>query len=367
MPPDLTTADQIARRVLRQRLDLRPKESVTIESYPSSLPWAAAFVREARRLGARPLVHYEDESAYWTAIDEGRASLVGTPSDAEIAALEESDVYIYFWGPENLRRLRSLPDSVAEKATAFNPAWYATARKHGVRGARMGIARVTPSNAKWYGVPYRAWRHEILTASARDIEPVVRDARRLERVLERGRSVRFTHPNGTDVTLGLVGRPMHEQLGRVTPATRKTQFGMMTSVPEAFVYVTVDERTAEGKVVANLPTRAFGPAKEGGRWRFEDGRLTRAQYRSGNAAFRRDYQAGSAGRDQPAVLEVGLEPGLEISPGLEESGRGTVSVGVGGNEGWGGKNSSSFSDWLSVRGGDLWVDGRPIVRRGRLL
>ncbi len=195
---------------------------------------------------------------------------------------------------------------------------------------------------------------------------LVRDARRLEGVLDRGHSVRLTHPNGTDLTLALAARPMQEQLGRVTPKNVKSRFGMMTSVPEALIYVTVDEGTAEGTFVANLPTRAAGPAKEGGSWRFENGRLKEWQYRRGKAAFQKDYQAGTAGRDQPAVLEIGLDSGLRISPGLEESGRGVLSVGVGGNKGWGGKNSSSFSDWLSLTGGDLTIDNRRVVRRGRV-
>ncbi len=204
---DPAVADRLARGVLRQRLSVQPKESVTIESYPSSLPWAAAFVREARRLGARPMPLYEDESSYWTAIEEGRAALVGSPSDAETAALAGSDVYIYFWGPENLGRFRGLPDAVAEKATAFNGKWYETARKNSVRGARMGIARVTPQNANWYGVPFRAWRDEVLSASTSDIRPIVRDARRLEGGLDRGHSVRLDASQRDGPDAGARGPP----------------------------------------------------------------------------------------------------------------------------------------------------------------
>ena len=80
-------ADRLARNVLRRCLHLQAKENVTIETFPSSLPWVAGFVREARRAGARPLVHLEDEASYWTAVKEGRAALLGTPGEHEWAAL----------------------------------------------------------------------------------------------------------------------------------------------------------------------------------------------------------------------------------------------------------------------------------------
>jgi len=189
-------ADRLARNVLLSRLGLKPNEKVIIETYPSSLPWASGFVREARRRGAQPILHYEDESAYWTAIEEGQAGLLGAPADHEMAALAEADVYIYFWGPEDLARRWKLDDSTQEQATAFNSRWYEVARKNGVRGARMGIARATPQNAKAFGVSYPAWRAELLEASTRDNRPVVRQADRLRKVLEKGGSARLTHPTG---------------------------------------------------------------------------------------------------------------------------------------------------------------------------
>jgi leucyl aminopeptidase (aminopeptidase T) len=187
-------ADQLARNVLRSRLALRPKEKVIIETYPSSLPWANGFVREARRAGAQPILHYEDERSYWTAVEEGHGSLLGTPATHEMAALAEADVYIYFWGPEDLARRWKLNEEAQDELTAFNSRWYEVARKNGVRGARMGIARVTPENAKTFGVSFTAWQSEIFAASTRDIRPLVRTAERLRTILEKGGTTRLTRP-----------------------------------------------------------------------------------------------------------------------------------------------------------------------------
>jgi len=365
--PTEAQADRLARNVLRSRLDLQPKEKVIIESYPSSLGWANGFVREARRRGASPLLHYEDESSYWTAIDEGQARLLGTPADHEMAALAEADVYIYFWGPETLARRWKLDEATLEQSTAYNSRWYEVARKNGVRGARMGIARATPQNAKAFGVSYPAWRSELYAASTRDLRPLVRQAERLRKVLEKGGAARLTHPNGTDLRFALAQRPMRESLGRVTPAEIKTRFGMMASIPEALVYISVDESTAEGTVVANRATRQGGTPREGGRWVMKDGHLTEYRYRTGGKEFRATYDAAPRGRDLPALLEIGLDPSVRVSPLLEESELGAVSFGVGGNVGYGGKTRASFIDWLTVGGAVLSVNGRTIVRDGRVV
>ncbi len=359
-------ADLLARRVLGSRLGLRSGENVTIEAYSSALPWALGFVREARRRGARPLLHYEDEASYWRAMEEGRSRLLGTPGAHEWAGLERSDVYVYFWGPEDQARVRRTPAADRARSVAFNSRWYERARRAGVRGARMGIARVTEANARFWGVAAARWQREVFAASVRDPRPIVREAARLREALDNGRSIRIRHPNGTDATFALAGRTAREGLGVVTPEVRRTRFGLMQSVPDANVYVAIDEGTAEGRLVSNRTNSTFGAPLRGGVFEFSNGRLQRFSAASGSALGHRDFRSGSAGRDRPAFVEIGLDPSIRTAPMLEESERGAVSVGVGHNASFGGKTTSSFSGLLTVAGAELLVDDRPIVRGGRL-
>jgi len=366
--PSVEEADRLARGVLRQRLRVRPKENVMIETYPSSLPWATGFVREARRLGARPLLVYEDERSYWTAVGEGQAALVGSPGEHEWGALEGSDVYIYFWGPEDIARRRRLPEKEARRLFAFNPKWYQIARKAGVRGARMGIARVTEANARLFGVPLGTWREQVYRSSIRDPAAVRPVAQRLARRLEQGRSIRIQHPNGTDLTLGLAGRKATVSIGEVAPKGRKSTYGSMASVPDENVYVAVDESTADGTVVANRRTiTSMNAPLEGGRFTFRDGRLVGSAFGRGGSAFRAAYHAAGAGRERPSFVEIGLDPSVEGTPLLEESELGAVTVGVGGNAGFGGKNKVEFVGYLTLAGARISIDKRPVARCGRLV
>ncbi len=365
--PSPQEADRLARQVLTVRLHLKPGENVTIETYPMALPWALGFVREARRLGARPLLHYEDERSYWTAVKEGRYDAIGQPGSHEWAALAKTDVYIYFWGPEDGARLESLPDATFERLVGFNSKWYQVAERAGVRGARMGIARATAPNARRWGVSLDAWRKEVVSATLLDPKGFEADARKVQRAFERGHAVRLRHPNGTDLTLALAGRKARVDLGWVTTASHKVRYGSMASVPDGCVYVAIDETTAEGTLVSNRMTSLFGEPVREGRWKFRGGRLVGQSYGSGAASIREAYAKGGKGRDRPGILEVGLNPSIRIAPGLEEAERGAITAFVGTNAGYGGRTQSNFIAHLTVAGAELSIDGRTLVRDGQVV
>jgi leucyl aminopeptidase (aminopeptidase T) len=367
MTPSPLDSDRLARSVLRDRLSVKPKENVTIEAYPAALPWATGFVREARRLGARPLLHLEDEESYWAAVDEGRGEVVGAPGGHEWAALEETDAYIYFWGPQDLARRNRLPAKTKDQLVAFNGRWYDVARRAGLRGARMFLGRVTEENAGTWGTTVARWEREVLNASLRSPATFRADAERVRRAFEKGRSVRIRHPNGTDLTLALRQRPAQVTLGDLPPPRRRGRFGMMANVPDATVYVAVDEETAEGTVVANRVGSGLGVPLRGGRFRFRDGRLKETRFASGGSTFRSAYRAANRGKDRPSFVEVGLNPSVRSAPMLEELELGAVTVGAGQNAGFGGKTDCNFLGSLTVGGAELRVDDRPLVRAGRVL
>lgn len=195
----------------------------------------------------------------------------------------------------------------------------------------------------------------------------VADSRRLQKALERGHTARIRHPNGTDLTLALAGRKALIDLGWVTAASRRARFGTMASVPDGCVYVAIDESTADGTLVSNRMSNLFGEPVRGGRWTFRGGRLVGQSYAAGAASVREAYAKGGKGRDRPGMLEVGLNPSISISPGLEEGERGAVTAFVGTNTGYGGRTRSNFIAHLTVAGAELSIDGRTVVRGGRIV
>ncbi len=359
--PSQETLSNFARSILTRNLRVRPGERVTIEAWPHTLPWAVALAREARRLGALPLVFYEDEDSYWDTVARGGARILGTVGDHEWATLSKTNVYIHMWGPGDRVRLASLPAAQSGKLTAFNEEWYDRARKAGVRGARLEIGRPYPTLAKAYGVDPQTWLDQVVAASMVSPADLERRARPVSRALARGRTLRITHPNGTDLTLGLARREPTEQVGRPRIGDRKRPLTFLTSIPSGAVRVALDESVASGTIVGNRTCYYEDGVATEPTFEFRDGRLVGARFGSGGERFDGPFRTGGAGRDRPGWFSIGLNPKLRDTPQLEDVEDEAVTVSVGGNRYLGGKNRSSFFGWAVLAGAKVEVDGHSIV------
>jgi leucyl aminopeptidase (aminopeptidase T) len=354
------TRQKVARSILTKNLKVRKGERVIVEGWNHTLPWAVALSREARRLGAQPIIVYEDEPSYWDSIDDGEAKVVGAPAAHESAAWTKTDVYIHMWGPGDRVRLGQLPEATQDRLFAWNPGWYETARKAGTRGARLELGRPYPTMAKAYGVDEAEWTNQLVEASLVDPATMARSAAPIAKALQTGKRLRVRHSNGTDVTLGLAGRKPIIQNATVPPAGKRGQFGMLTTIPNGAVRVALDEKVADGTVVANRTSFYDNMGATGGTFHFADGRLTEATFDHGGERFDREFAKGGKGRDQPGWFGIGLNPKLNNTPPDEDLERGAVTISVGGNRGFGGKNTSPFFGWTVIAGATVEVDGKRI-------
>ena len=351
---------KLARSILTKNLKLRPGERVSVEAWPHTLPWAVAFAREARRMKALPVILYEDEAGYWSSIEDGGAKLLGTAPGHEWAALAKTDVYIHMWGPGDRVRLNALPAPQQAALFRFNDNWYATARKAGLRGLRLELGRPYPTLAEAYAVEQEKWMDQLLAASAVDPAELARRAPPLVRPLQSGRRVQITHPNGTDLTLGLARRAARVYDGRPLPASRERPFDLLANVPSGSIRVPLDESVADGTLVGNRTCYYDDGVARGPTFEFSQGRLTEARFASGGERFDKPFAKGGKGRDRPGFLAIGLNPALHDTPQVEDVEAGAVMVSVGGNQYLGGKNRSPFFGWGVVAGATVKVDGRPL-------
>jgi leucyl aminopeptidase (aminopeptidase T) len=356
-----------ARSVLANNLKLKAGERVIIEAWPHTLPWAVALARESRRRKAFPLIHYEDEDAYWDSVDHGETKILGASPGHEWAALSETDVYIHMWGPGDRVRLNALSTKRADELFAWNAKWYEAARKAGVRGVRLEVGRPFPTLAKAYGVEEGEWRERVVAASLVDPKAMARKATPIARALRTGRRVRITHDNGTDLTLGLAGRAPRTSVGEFEPGSLKRPFGQLITLPAGAVRVALDETVADGTFVANRTDYFEDGIATGAVFEFSGGRLLKARFDRGGERFDAAYAKGGKGRDQPGLLSVGLNPLLHDTPQVEDLEAGAILVSVGGNRTFGGKNASGLFGWAIAAGARIEVDGKMLAlpRAGR--
>ncbi len=368
----------MAHTVLSKTLGVRAGEAVTIETWSETLPWATAFVLEARRMGARPILLLEDESTYWKSLEESAPKTLGTPGKHEWALLEKTDAYVFFWGPSDLPRAARVPEKTQELLTAYDDRWFETANRAGLRLARMFLGRISEASANSYGVDADEWRRELVEATLVDPEILRRSASKIARRLKEGTSLTVTHSNGTELELRLKHRDprvydgyVHAIHGGIGPSRGPhgigTEMGALdTPMPAGYVVTALDEDFAEGRFRANHSDPVPMQHGTGGTWEFRGGRLVSHSYESGAREFDRAFGLGGRGRDSPGSISIGLNPKLDLSPWMGDQALGTVTLTLGNNRMSGGSTDAHFFAFLILRGGTVRVDGKYLVRNGKL-
>ncbi len=334
---------------------------------------SSAMVDEVRQVGGSAFLAHEDDDAWWRGIERKQAGHLGRLSAPEWAALKAADVFVQFWGPADSTRLAKLPDPEFDPwAEGWFDRWYRIARSTGLRGGRMAVGWVTDGRARKWGVDKERWMRSLLRAYLADPQEVTRSGRRLARAFVGKRKIRITHPNGTDLEVGLAGRSPRIYDGLPHPRNKTySEYDMMANFPDGRLAVALDSRTAEGRIVATrrsydevwFPWTIYAD----GSFEFSRGRLTSFSFGEGSAAFRKRYAQATPGKDRTGSLRIGLHPTLRHVPYLEDMELGCVRLGVGGNAYLGGTNPSDFRGWISLTGSEVSVDGVPVVRAGKLL
>ena len=357
-----------AHSIVTKYLKVREGENVIIESWEHTMPLARAMVDEVRRVGGHPLFVYEDENSWWRAIDRKQEKLLGESSAPEWAALRATDVYVNFWGPGDGPRIEKDVDDALDPAFGWLGDWYKVARKTGLRGSRMTLGFVSQGRAKEWRLDRDQWERSVLRASLADPEELAKSGSRLARALARGKKVQITHPNGTDLEVGLAGRPCRITDGRPR-AYRKgdPSSGMLQPIPSGTLDVLLDSTTAEGTFYGNRRTNIWWNVYTGSSLQFAGGKLESYSLDDGKKVFDQRFKAGTAGKDRASLLKFGLNPAVKDVPNLETVEGGSVSLQIGGNQGLGGSNDSNFFCWFTLAGSEVAIDGTPVVRDGRVL
>jgi leucyl aminopeptidase (aminopeptidase T) len=360
-------AARVAHVVLATTLGVRRGENVVIETWSESLPWAKPFVNEARRLGANPLLLYEDEESFWEALRAGEGHHTGRVGSHEWAVMEKSSAYVFFHGPSEWPRADDLPARKMRGVAAYNPEWYRRAARAKIRGARMFLGRTSQLSADRWGLDLGAWREELIRASLVPPSELHRVGTRVGARLRKGKKVRVRHSNGTDLRFKLGRFPLQLDDAIVDAADVKAG-NNMASIPGGVVGTCIDHTSVDGEIIGNHTTYPPSGPVTGSRWSISDGHLTSQSYRSGGGPIKAAYaKAPRAGRDRLGFISVGLNPEITKLPMMEDQEIGAVLFQLGGNDFRGGKITSPFGAWTVLKGADVTIDDKPLLESGRIV
>ncbi len=183
--------------------------------------------------------------------------------------------------------------------------------------------------------------------------------------------LRVTHPNGTDLRIGVEGRPLILSDGAISPEqAEKGGASAILYLPAGEAQLAPVPGTADGRVVIDRMDLGIGPIEKL-TWTFRAGKLVEHTAKPSPAydRWKALYQAAPAGRDQFAGIDLGLHPGVRSPPGrpfLSFIPAGMVTLMIGDDTGAGGTNATSYSSIGFLPGATVELDGQPLVERGVL-
>ncbi|HYY47784.1 MAG TPA: aminopeptidase [Thermoplasmata archaeon] len=356
----------LAENAVKNCLRIRPDDNVAIWCYPHTLPLAEDIARECFKVGADALLAVYTDRFYADYMKYLSAENLRRPS-AFCRGLSELSTAVFWAGAaEDPAVYRKVPsDKMAANDEAETEA-HRPMRERKVRSLSLGISLVTKPRAKAYGYNFAAWQRMVQAASAVPAKTLAATGQRLAGILGTADEVTVTAPGGTDLAFSVRGKSPMIYDGIVDD--EDVAAGVLdASIPAGSVSVFPVETSATGHVVFDVPQAWAGRTIRRMRWDFRDGRITEFEGDANALALRKQYEAASGDRDRIASFTIGTNPKATLGFLQNAIVRGSVSIGVGANDFIGGTNKSSFGFESAVKAATVEVDGKPILREGKLL
>ena len=359
----------IAEKVVGQVAAVQAGEVVWLIGRDEDLPLLEDLAVEVQRRGGSPLVTVGSERLRRRSYDEVPATFDTIPPEANLRLAGVVDVIIGTESGEQ-RTLEGVPPTRIQARSRADGPVLAMLRKRGVRSVWLGSG-LYPSaeRAEQVGVSRRDLAEILYGGINIDYEQLQRTGEAIRRVVAAGNEVRVTAPNGTDLRVGIAGRPVNLSDGVISAEDRR-RGGPATSVwlPAGEVYLIPAPGSAEGVLVIDEDVYG-GTRVEGLRLEFKKGKVASVTAKSGLEAFQAEYDAAGRGKDVLSVLDFGINPGLKLPPGKPIHAwtrAGMVTVVVGDNAWAGGDINMGFGLFTHLANGSVEVDGRVIIRDGKL-
>jgi aminopeptidase len=228
----------------------------------------------------------------------------------------------------------------------------------------------SPGNAARFGVSEDALSSLFWSGVNTDYAQIHRDATQVSRVADGSHSVRITAPNGTDFSFRTVAGSAVMNDGSISGANRrKGGAALEKQLPAGDVYVLPEPGSANGVLVFGTAPFRTGNLV-GLTLRFAGGRMTSMRAASGGEPVQQAYASASAGRDEFAWADFGVNRSMRLPPGIWGAGpsmvAGYVTAGLGNNLPQGGSDRSSFAFSSNIPDATVTVDGETIINAGRL-
>lgn len=364
----------LASQVLDVCLGVKRGEIVWINGWDHTQDLAEELGQESIRRGCHLLSTVQYERIWLRSLIEGPIhQLLQVPPNAK-AALEQTDAYVFTLGPRSPIPWDAIPERRRSEVsvwldtrydkTAYAREWGRIARANRVKMLAIEATLATPERAAALGLNYERWREVMFEGCIIDHKEMAKRSKMVRKVLSGNGSVTVATPSGTSISFDLDDRPVGISDGLATED--KAAEGKVTFLPAGAIEVSVDEESANGKVVYDVPIRTGGGVVRKLTIKVKDGRVAERSAVKGGEIFERYLEGTKGDADRFAFVGIGLNPNLRHGYTQDDKVLGGVTLGLGDNQAKGGKNRAGREWWASMTRATVEVDGRVLMENGRL-
>ncbi|HVP23261.1 MAG TPA: hypothetical protein VMS77_05055 [Conexivisphaerales archaeon] len=339
---------KVARKVLAESLGIKKGDAVTVETWSNSLALATAFSLEAKRMGAVPIMLYEDEDTYVLGIRVAPKEVIGAMGKHEYSLLSSTDAYVFMPGPPIASYSKTVTRQEYIDSTRYNDSWYKAAEKAKLRGARLTTGYIGTDMAEVLGKTVDETVGVQLKAALVDFGVVDRLAKGLAAKMKDAAKGSLKGP-GTDLAFEFKGE-LEVQDGR-TDAEDVASGNNVCYVPPGFVYKEFDRGSVNGRVALSPTLTRFGMLRDA-TVEVKEGAMV--NWRSGGSPeVLRALEAVIPEKSRVLYgMTVGVNPEMRFGYGQDRFPAGSIGL------------SGPFAG--IVRGANLKAAGASLVRGGAL-
>ena len=275
-----------------------------------------------------------------------------------------STVNIFIAGPEDPKPMGKVPPGKYAALFEGEQPHGDYMRKQKIRTGYLGIGTVTPQRAEAYGFDYEEWKRVVTAASSVDPAEMLEFGSKLKRILDRGKHMRITTKAGTDLSWDLGNRKSFVFTPTLTEANMENGlFGV--SIPAGDVSIAPIEKSVKGEALFDVPQPSIGKLVEGMRWTFVDGRVKSFTAKKNVKAIKGMWDKGHGDKDRVASVAFGINPKGKVGFLDTHLAMGAVTLRLGSNDEFGGKNKSDAGASASMSRATVEVDGRVMLKNGK--
>jgi leucyl aminopeptidase (aminopeptidase T) len=366
-PPPQASVDfaALAEKLVGTNANIKEGQVVQIIAGPIDTALAEELAIAIRKRGAHALISYESESLRKKTFESVPAKYDAKSNKIDIALAKLIDAVIIVPQLRDESIFAALPPDRARALTTADMAVRQTGQKRKVKVIELGNGLApSASRAKELGVSEAELKKLYWDGLTADYAAIEQKCTALKDAVAKGKELKITHANGTDLTIAIKGKKVFTSDGVISDAD-KAAGAVEAWLPAGEVYLVPG--VSNGKVVDD---RAVALGKEilGRTVEIKAGKITNLTSKSGwdGSPLKARYDAAGPRKNELSVVDFGCNPAVKNDKLESWIPAGMVTFIFGNNQWAKGTNSEPFDMNVQLPGATVLLDGKAIIENGAL-